>query len=66
MGLMKYHKEHAPCMMEKGHPNRIGRRDIPSPSMILQVPETLQIPRRRRRERSALTAINRIMKNPYA
>jgi hypothetical protein len=50
-------------MMEKGHPNRTGRRDIPNPSMILQVPETLQIRRRRRRERSALTAINLIMNN---
>jgi hypothetical protein len=54
-------------MMEKGHPNRMGRRDIPNPSTILQVPETLQIPRRRRRrESNALTAINRIMKNPHA
>jgi hypothetical protein len=54
-------------MMEKGHPNRMGRRDIPNPLMILQVPKTLQIPRRRRRrESSALTAINRIMKNPHA
>jgi hypothetical protein len=44
-------------MMEKGHPNRTGRRDIPTPLMILQVPKTLQIPRRRRRESSALTAI---------
>jgi hypothetical protein len=52
-------------MMEKGHPNRMGR-DIANPSKILQVPKTLQIPRRRRRERSALTAINRIMKNPHA
>jgi hypothetical protein len=51
--------------MEKGHPNRTGRRDIPNPSTILQVPETLQIPRRRR-ESSALTTINRIMKNPHA
>jgi hypothetical protein len=53
-------------MMEKGHPNRTGRRDIPNPSTILQVPETLQILRIRRRERSALSAINRIMKNPHA
>jgi hypothetical protein len=45
-------------MMEKGHPNRTGRRDIPNPLMILQVPKTLHIPRRRRRENSALTAIN--------
>jgi hypothetical protein len=52
--------------MEKGHSNIIGRRDIPNPLMILQVPKTLQIPRRRRRESSALTAINRIMKNPHA
>jgi hypothetical protein len=55
---------HSPCMMEKDHPNIMGRRnimrrrDIPNPSTILQVPKTLQIPRRRRRrESSALTAI---------
>jgi hypothetical protein len=53
-------------MMEKSHPNRMGRRDIPNPLMILQVPKTLQIPRRRRREINALNAINRIMKNPHA
>jgi hypothetical protein len=53
-------------MMEKGHPNKTKRRDIPNPLMIVQVPKTLQIPRRRRRESSALTAINRIMKNPHA
>jgi hypothetical protein len=53
-------------MMEKGHLNRMGRRDVPNLLMILQVPNTLQIPRRRRRESSALTAINRIMKNPHA
>jgi hypothetical protein len=61
-------------MMEKDHPNRkergnhihIQRRDISNPSMILQVPKTLQIPRRRRRESSALIAINRIMKNLHA
>jgi hypothetical protein len=45
-------------MMEKGHPNKTRRRDIPNSLMILQVPKTLQIPRRRRRERSALTTIN--------
>jgi hypothetical protein len=50
--------------MEKGHSNRIGRRYIPNPLMILQVPKTLQIPRRKRREIIALTAVNRIMKNP--
>jgi hypothetical protein len=44
--------------MEKGHPNRTRRRDIPNPLMILQVPKTLQIPRIRRRESNALTAIN--------
>jgi hypothetical protein len=44
--------------MEKGHPNRTGRRDIPNPLMILQVLETLQIPRRRRRENNTLTATN--------
>jgi hypothetical protein len=43
--------------MEKGHSNIIGRRDIPNPSTILQVPETLQIQRRRRRESSELTTI---------
>jgi hypothetical protein len=53
-------------MMQKGHPNRTRRRDIPNPLMILQVSKTLQIPRRKRRERNALTAINRIMKNPHA
>jgi hypothetical protein len=53
-------------MMEKGHPNRTGRRDIPNPFMILYVPKNIQIPRRRRRESNALTAINRIMKNPHA
>jgi hypothetical protein len=52
--------------MEKGHSNRIRRRDIPNPLMIFQVPKTLQIPRRRRRESSALTTINQIMKNPHA
>jgi hypothetical protein len=52
-------------MMEKGHPNITGRRDIPNPLMILQVPKTLQIPRRIR-ENNALTKINRIMKNPHA
>jgi hypothetical protein len=57
---------HSPCRMEEGHSNRIGRRDIPNPLMILQVPKALQIPRRRRRESSALTAINQIMKNPHA
>jgi hypothetical protein len=51
--------------MEKGHPNRTRRRDIPNPLMILQVPKTLQIPIRRRRESSALTEINQIMKNPH-
>jgi hypothetical protein len=50
-------------MMEKGHPNRTGRKDIPNPLMILQVQKTLQI---QRRESGALTAINRIMKNPHA
>jgi hypothetical protein len=49
--------------MGKDHSNKtkwrnITRRDIPNPSMILQVPKTLHIPRRRRRESSALTAIN--------
>jgi hypothetical protein len=53
-------------MMEKGHLNRMGRRDIPNPSTILQVLETLKIPRRRRRESNAFTAINRIMKNPHS
>jgi len=58
-------------MMEKDHPNRTERRnktrrDIPSPSMILQVPTTLKIPRRRRMERSALNVINQIMKNLLA
>jgi hypothetical protein len=53
-------------MMEKGHPNKLGRRNIPNPLMILQVPKTLQVPRRRRRESSALTAINQVMKNPHA
>jgi hypothetical protein len=52
--------------MEKGHPNRMGRRDIPNPLTIPQVPNTLQSPRRRRKESSALTAINQIMKNPHA
>jgi hypothetical protein len=52
--------------MEKGHSNRIGRRDIPNPLMILQVPKTFHIPRRRRRKSNALTAINQIMKNPHA
>jgi hypothetical protein len=62
--------------MEKGHPiknpnrkerrNINKRRDIPNPSRILQVPKTLQIPKRRRRESSALIAINQIMKNPHA
>jgi hypothetical protein len=45
-------------MMEKGHPNRTRRRDISNPLMILQVPKTLHIPRRRRRERNVLTTIN--------
>jgi hypothetical protein len=46
---------HSPCMMEKDHPNRMGRRnktrrrDIPNTLTILQVPKTLHIPRRRRR-----------------
>jgi hypothetical protein len=61
-------------MMENDHPNttkrrnRTRRRDITNPSTILQVLETLQIPRRRRRRResSALIAINQIMKNPHA
>jgi hypothetical protein len=53
-------------MMEKGHPNRTRRRDIPNPLMILRVPKALQIPRRIRRKSSALTAINQIMKNPHA
>jgi hypothetical protein len=44
-------------MMEKGHPNRTGRRDIPNHLMILRVPKTYQIPRRRRQS-SALIAIN--------
>jgi hypothetical protein len=67
MGLMKYPKHmHSPCMMEKGHPKRMRRRDIPNPLTILQVPKTLHIPRRRRREINALIAINRIMKNPHA
>jgi hypothetical protein len=44
-------------MMEKGNPNRMGRRDIPNPLMILQVLKTLHIPRRRRRQINALTAI---------
>jgi hypothetical protein len=52
--------------MEKGHPNRMGMRDIPNHLMILHVPKTLQIPIRRRRESSALTAIKRIMKNLHA
>jgi hypothetical protein len=59
-------------MMENDHPNitkrrkKMRRRDIPNPSTILQVPNTLQIPRRRGRESSALTTINQIMKNPHA
>jgi hypothetical protein len=45
-------------MMEKGHPNRTGRRDIPNPLMILRVPKTLQSPRRIiRKEINALTTI---------
>jgi hypothetical protein len=52
--------------MEKGHPNRMRRRDNPNPLMILQVPKTLKILRRRRRENNALIAINRIMKTPHA
>ena len=48
---------HSPYRMEKGHSNRIGRRDIPNPLMILQVPKTLQIPRKRIRENSELNAI---------
>ena len=35
MDLMKDHKAHAPCIMEKDHPNRMGRRDILNPSTIL-------------------------------
>ena len=58
---------HSLCMMEKSHPNKMGRRDIPNPSTILQVPKTLNIPRRRRRrESSALSVVNRIMNNPHA
>jgi hypothetical protein len=54
-------------MMEKDNPNRTRRRYIPNSLTILQVPKTLLIPRRRRRrEISALTTINRIMKNPRA
>jgi hypothetical protein len=49
---------HSPCRIEKSHSNIIGRRDISNPLMILEGPKTLQIPRRRRRESSALTAIN--------
>jgi hypothetical protein len=59
-------------MMEKDHPNRKERgnhniqnqrrRDIPNPSTILQV----QVPKRRIRESSSLTGINRIMMNPHA
>jgi hypothetical protein len=45
-------------MVENGHPNRMGRRDIQNLLMILQVPKTLQIPRRRRREINALNTIN--------
>jgi hypothetical protein len=52
--------------MEKGHPNRTRRRDIQNPLMILQVPKTLQISRRRRRESNELNPINRIMKNLHA
>jgi hypothetical protein len=63
---------HSPYMMEKDYPNRtrrrnkMRRRDIPNPLTILQVPKALRIPRRRRREKSALTEINRMMKNPHA
>jgi hypothetical protein len=62
---------HSPYMMEKDHPNTTERRnkrtrDIPNPSTIFQVPKTLKIPRRRRREGSALAVINQIMKNPHA
>ena len=73
MGLIKDSKEHALTMHDgKGSSNITGRRnitrrrDIPNPLTILQVPKTLQIPRIRRRESSALTAIKRIMKNPLA
>jgi hypothetical protein len=63
--------------MEKGHPiknpnkkekrNTNKRRDIPNPSRILQVPNNLQIPKRRRRmENNSLIEINQIMKNPHA
>jgi hypothetical protein len=64
--------------MEKVHPiknpnrkerrNKKKRRDIPNPSRILQVPKTLQIPKRkrRRRENNALIAISQIMKNTHA
>jgi hypothetical protein len=73
MGLIKDPKAHALTMhdgkgssKQKERRNKTRRRDIPNPSMILQVPKTLQIPRRRRRESNALTAINQIMKNPHA
>jgi hypothetical protein len=60
--------------MEKVHPiknmnkkerrNKKKRRYIPNPSRLLEVPKTLQIPKEiRRRESSALIAINQIMKN---
>jgi hypothetical protein len=55
---------HSPCMKEKDYSNRrerqnrTRRRDFPNPSTILQVPKTLHIPRRRRRERSSLTKTN--------
>jgi hypothetical protein len=50
--------------MEKDNPSikgrriRARRRDIPNPLMILKVPKTLQIPRRRKWKRSSHNAIN--------
>jgi hypothetical protein len=73
MVLIRDPKEHTLTMRDgkgsskyNGKEKQTKRRDTPSPSTILQVLKTLQIPRRIRRERNALTKINEIMKNPHA
>jgi hypothetical protein len=73
MGLIKEPKAHALTMQDrkgsttkKERGNKKKMRDIPNPSRIFQVSKTLQILNRRRRESSALIAINQIMKNPHA
>jgi hypothetical protein len=67
MGLLKYPKAHALTMHDgKGSSKQNRKEGYSKPFNDSSGSKTLQIPRRRIREISALIAINQIMKNPHA